>query len=149
MTHHPFIQHLEKDHHKQRQIGQQLMNAKEPRERETLRQKFYDELYPHVTGEEASIFDYMKSNEGEPREEALKAIQEHHVARLVLREIMDLSVNNDTFPAKAYVLYELNKHHMNEEEQTQFPMLERMTSKEQIDELYAQYKKAEAKAKSK
>ncbi len=49
--------------------------------------------------------------------------------------------------AKAYVLDELNRHHMDEEEQTHFPTLADMASKEKMDQLFQQYQEAEEKAK--
>ena len=146
---HKFIQHLEKDHETQRSLGQKLRHVEDPAERKRLRQEFYDAFMPHVEGEEASLFRYMQDAEGKPREEARKALQEHHAAKLVLRELMGLSLNGDVFNAKAYVLDEMNRHHMKEEEKTHFPMLEEMASQEQIDKLYADYKETEEKVKSK
>lgn len=143
---HKFIQHLIKDHETQRRLGEKLRNA-EGAERERLRQEFYDEVMPHVEGEEASIFRYMQDANGKAREEALKALQEHHVAKLVLRELMGLDAEGEIFSPKAYVLDELNRHHMDEEEATHFPMLEEMASKEQIDKLYADYQEVEQKVK--
>jgi len=144
---HEFIEHLKKDHEKQREIGKKLKEAREAKEREKLRQQMHEALYPHLEGEEASIFDYMKEAGGKAREEALKAIQEHHVDELVLRELMDLDPDGEVFSAKAYVLDEFNRHHMEEEEKTHFPMLEEMTSKEKMDKLFEQYEKAEKAAK--
>jgi hemerythrin-like domain-containing protein len=141
---HEFIEHLKEDHKTQRRLGKKLRKAQDPGERSRLRQEFYDELLPHVVGEEASIFRYLSSTEGEAREEALKALQEHHVAKVVLRELMALSVEGDIFNPKGYVLDEMNRHHMDEEEKTHFPMLEKMASREELDALFADYKKAEA-----
>jgi hemerythrin-like domain-containing protein len=90
----------------------------------------------------------MSSAEGEAREEALKALQEHHVGKVLLRELMDLEPDGDIFKAKAYVLDEVNRHHMDEEEKTHFPMLQKMTKNEKLDELFKRYKKAEKEAKS-
>jgi iron-sulfur cluster repair protein YtfE (RIC family) len=144
---HKFIEHLKKDHEKQRDVGKKLRTAESPEERERLRKKMHEALYPHMEGEEASIFDYMSDGEGKAREEALKAVQEHHVGRVLLRELMDLEPDGDTFKAKSYVLDEMNRHHMDEEEKTHFPMLQDMASDEKIDELFDRYKKAEKKAK--
>jgi len=145
---HEFIQHLIRDHQTQRRLGEQLRKAKEPGEREKLRQEFYEEVMPHVVGEEASIFRYMQDAEGKAREEALKALQEHHVAKLVLRELMALNLEGDVFSAKGYVLDEMNRHHMDEEEKTHFPMLEKMASKEKLDALYEDYQNAEEEEES-
>jgi hemerythrin-like domain-containing protein len=144
---HPFIEHLEKDHEEQRRLGEQLQQVESPEEREQLRDEMYEALLPHVEGEDASIFSFMTSAGGEAREEALKAMQEHHVAKLVLRELMDLDPGGEVFSAKAYVLDELNSHHMDEEEDTHFPMLEEMASQEELDRLFEQYHEAEEKQK--
>jgi iron-sulfur cluster repair protein YtfE (RIC family) len=144
---HQFIQHLEKDHEKQRRLGEQLRQAKDPGEREKLRKEFHNALYPHMIGEEASLFPYMESAEGKAHSEAQKALQEHHVGKVVLRELMDLSLDSDIFNAKAYVLDELNRHHMEEEEQTHFPMLEKMAGADKLQRLFEQYEEAEKRAK--
>lgn len=145
---HPFVQHLKKDHEKQRELGKKLRSVKAPEERERLRNQFYEALYPHIMGEDASIFDYMESKKGKVQEQARKAMQEHHVGRVVLRELMELTLDSDIFNAKAYVLDELNQHHMDEEEKEHFPTLEHEASKEQMDKLFEQYKQAEKEAKS-
>ena len=141
-------EHLVEDHEKQRRLGEQLRNAKDPKERERLRQEFYEEVMPHVVGEEASIFRYMQDAGGKAREEALKALQEHHVAKLVLRELMDLTLETEVFGPKGYVLDEMNRHHMDEEEKTHFPMLEGMASRQKLDELFQDYQEAEEEEES-
>lgn len=144
---HAFIEHLKKDHEKQREIGKKLREAKGAQEREKLRQQMYEALYPHLEGEEASIFDYMKKAGGKAREEALKATQEHHVDEMVLRELMDLDLDDEVFSAKAYVLDEFNRHHVDDEESTHFPMLEEMADNAKMDSLFERYEKAEEAAK--
>lgn len=145
---HRLVQHLKKDHEKQREVGKALRTAETVEERGRLREEMSQELYPHMIGEEESIFDFMKSAGGEAREEALKAVQEHHAGKVLLRELMDLTLDGDVFKAKAYVLDEMNRHHMDEEEKTHFPMLEKMASQEKLDALFERYEKAEGEAKS-
>ena len=145
---HKFIEHLSKDHDKQRRLGKQLRKVKDPDERKALRQKFHEALYPHMVGEEASIFEFLTSAQGKAREEALKALQEHYVGKTVLRELMDLTPDSEVFNAKAYVLDEMNRHHMQEEEKTHFPMIEEMASQDKMDRLFESYKSAEEEAKA-
>ena len=144
---HSFIDHLVQDHNEQRKLGEQLKKAQLPEDRKKLRVKMSSELLPHMAGEEASIFSYMRAAGVEAaNEHALEAIQEHHVARIVLQEILDLSPGSEVFSAKAAVLVELNKHHMEEEEGMHFPWLEANASKEQLDALFEDYKAAEKAA---
>jgi hemerythrin-like domain-containing protein len=58
---------------------------------------------------------------------------------------MNLSLESDVFKAKAKVLDELNRHHMDEEEKEHFPWLERNCSADQLEELFDQYERAEEK----
>lgn len=143
---HPFIDHLKQDHEEQRSLGEQLHSVEQPKRRQELRQQFYEAAYPHLIGEEASIFRWMRSADEKTRQAALKALQEHHVAKLVLAELMDLDVEGEVFAAKAYVLDELNRHHMDEEESAHFPMLQQKLSAQELDGLYEEYEKAEEKA---
>jgi iron-sulfur cluster repair protein YtfE (RIC family) len=141
---HEFIEHLIEDHEKQRALGERLKNAVDSGGRKDMREQMQEELLPHMAGEEASIFPYMQdSGDSEAAEHALQAVQEHHAARSTLREIMDLSLESEIFNAKAAVLAEMNEHHMDEEESTHFPWLEKHASTEKLDALYEAYEKAE------
>lgn len=141
---HKFIEHLTEDHEKQRALGEGLKNAVDAGVRKELREQMREELLPHMAGEEASIFPYMRdSGDSEADERALEAVQEHHAARNVLREIMILSLESEVFNAKAAVLAEMNEHHMGEEESKHFPWLEKHASTERLDALYTAYEKAE------
>lgn len=148
MSEHEFLEHLRKDHEEQKTLGKKLSEAKEPDERERLRKQFYESLYPHIVGEEASIFPRLKdADDEEARDDGLEGLQEHHVAKLVLRELMDLETKSDIFKAKAKVLDELNRHHIEEEEKDVFGHLKKLCSDKEMDKLYQQYEKAEEDAK--
>jgi len=144
---HPFIEHLKEDHEKQRTIGENLKEAATSQERTSLRQEMYDETYPHMEGEEASIFAFMQTaDDDEAKEHALEAVQEHHVGKLLMRELKELVPTSEIFKAKASVLEELNRSHMDEEETYHFPWLERNVPAEELDRLFEQYEKAEEAA---
>jgi len=70
-------------------------------------------------------------------------MQEHHVDRILLKELMDLDVENEIFTAKAKVQREENGHHLEEEEEEHFPWLESLASEEELDALYEAYELAE------
>ncbi len=144
MSEHEFIEHLKKDHDKQKELGQQLVDAETENERERLRQEFYDALYPHMIGEEASIFSRLRASDNEEaREDCLECLQEHHAGKILLRELMDISTDSAIFRAKAKVLDEMNRHHIEEEEGAIFKHLKRMFSDGELDKLFKQYEEAE------
>lgn len=148
MGDHRFLQHLREDHQEQKTLGKQLVEATAPEERKRLRQQFYQALYPHMVGEEASIFARLKNVEdGEVRDDALEGLQEHHVGKVVLRELMDLDLDSEVFKAKAKILDEMNRHHIEEEEEDIFGHLKKMCSDQELSQLFEMYEKTEEEAK--
>ncbi len=140
---HPYIEHLLKDHKKQRKLEKKLIKAETREDKEKYRQKLYDALYPHIEGENASIFDFLVKKGDEAKAGALEAMQEHHVDRVLLDELMALDVDDEVFIAKAKVLREVNNHHLKEEEKEHFPRLESLASEEELDALFEAYESAE------
>ena len=140
---HPYIEHLLKDHKKQRKLAKKLVKSESRQDKEKNRHELYDALYPHIMGEDASIFDYLQKQGDEARAGALEAMQEHHVDKVLLKELMDLDVDDEIFIAKAKVLREVNNHHLKEEEDEHFPRLESLASEEELDTLFEAYEHAE------
>ncbi|MGB3222914.1 MAG: hemerythrin domain-containing protein [Desulforhopalus sp.] len=149
MSEHDFLKHLRKDHNEQKKTGKKLTEAKKPEQREKLRQQFYDSLYPHMIGEEASIFQFLKNSDEEgAKEDGLESLQEHHVGKIVLRELMKINTQSPIFKAKAKVLDELNRHHIEEEEKAVFAHLCKLCDNKKLDSLFKQYEEAEEKVQS-
>lgn len=147
MSEHEFFNHLREDHEEQKKLGQQLVSASGPDERKRLRQEFHDSLNPHMIGEEASMFKLLKdAGDDEARQDCLESLQEHHVGKVVLRELMELDPTSEIFRAKAKVLDELNRHHIEEEEEDIFEHLKKLCSDQKLDELFQQYESAEENA---
>ena len=140
---HEFIEHLLEDHEEQRKMGDEIRQAMDHDERQELWEEFHEELSGHLLGEEASIFPFLTEVGGEARKESQKALQEHHVAKLVIRELEDTSIDGETWLAKVTVLDELNKHHIDEEERVHIPMLVQLCTSEQLDDLFDKYEEAE------
>jgi len=145
---HPFIAHLLKDHEDQRQFATQLAEAETPEDIKRLRQALYDALYPHIEGEDASIFNYLKTSGDEARKGALEAMEEHHVDRILLSELMEMDLADEKLLAKAKVLKEVNHHHLDEEEEEHFPRLEALASESELDDLFKKYEAAEEEFKA-
>jgi hemerythrin-like domain-containing protein len=144
---HPFIEHLLKDHKKQRDLNAKLVAAKTKEEKKQYRKALYDALYPHIEGEDASIFKFLYEKSGKYQEDALEAMQEHHLDRILLDELMSLDLDDEVLLAKSKVLEEVNGHHLDEEEKTHFPNLESAASDDELDALFERYEKAEEQFK--
>jgi len=149
LSEHEFLKHLKEDHKEQKRLGKELIGAGDSKERKRLRKQFHESLYPHVIGEEVSIFKRLsKTDDDEVREDGLEGLQEHHVAKILLAELMDLDPEDKIFKAKTKVLDELNRHHIKEEEGKIFDHLQKLCKDEELDSLFEQYEKGEEKAKS-
>lgn len=147
---HEFLRHLKEDHKKQMELSKQMIAATDPQQREQLRKEFYESLYPHVVGEEHSMFPFLvKSGETDSKEHALVSLEEHIVAKNSLKEFMKCDPSSDTFKAKAQVLDTLNNHHIQEEEKIDMMALSKLCTKECLDDLFKKYEAAEEKAKGK
>lgn len=145
---HDFLKALQKDHDEQRELTQKFKQAKHPAQWEKLFQEIREELKPHVEGEEASIFAQLKdSADREVRLDALEKIQEHHVAKLLLKEAAKLESDSEEFWAKIKVLQELNEHHIDEEEEETFTILANKFSSTELDKMYEQYRETKEKIK--
>jgi hemerythrin-like domain-containing protein len=145
---HPFVEHIKKDYEKQREMGKRLREARNLKELFDTWNEYFMELYPHLNGEEASIFDFLESKGGLAQARADEAMEEHHVDKVLMKEINDLAHEGKPFHAKAYVLDKLNRVHIDEEEQVHLPLMEKLATEEEMDGLFKQkYEKREKEVK--
>lgn len=140
---HPYIEHLLKDHKKQKKLEKKLVKSETREDKEKYRQELSDALRPHIEGEDASIFKFLAEKGGKAKAGALEAMQEHHLDKILLKELFELDVDDENFIPKAKVLREVNNHHLEEEEEEHFPRLESLASEEELDSLFEAYEHAE------
>ncbi|MEW5895802.1 MAG: hemerythrin domain-containing protein [Candidatus Omnitrophota bacterium] len=98
------------------------MMFKESMKEEGKGKVFYDLdrlLDRHMEGEEKYLYPEMKVLGFE--EDTLESIEEHHVAKLVLNELREMSGKEENWTPKLQVLKETVEHHLEEEEDKLFP----------------------------
>lgn len=125
---------LTSDHDKVREMFSQFREAKDSRDERRMRsvqEEIFDELETHTRIEEDVFYPAIRDLDVEELTESVdESIQEHHVVKVLMREIADLS-DLDVFGAKMTVLIENVEHHADEEESEMFPdVRQRMTSEE-------------------
>src|SRR5262249_23773243 len=91
--------------------------------------------------EEQLLYPVLKQEE-ETRDITFEGIQEHHVVKVLLREMEAMPVDSETWTAKLAVLKESVEHHVEEEEGDMFPKASKALSKEKIDEMGARIEAA-------
>ena len=129
---------LKTDHEKVAGIFEKLEETTEraERTREELFTKLKQELDLHAHIEEKIFYPAIKQAE-ETRDITMEALQEHHVVKVLLRELDAMGVTSETWTAKLKVLKENVEHHVEEEEGEMFKKARTVLSKDQLEELGA------------
>lgn len=139
------IELLKEDHDKVDKLFQKVKANEDADHRDTFEQ-IKAELEVHTHIEEAIFYPRMEKEGDEELQKIVKeGIEEHHQAKMFLRELSGLVEDSEKFQPKLKVLMEDVEHHVQEEEGKMFPMIQ-----EQFDEFTLQElgKEMEAEKKS-
>ena len=123
------IELLKEDHDKVDKLFQKVKANEDADHRDTFAQiKAELDVHTHI---EETIFYPKLQEEGdeELKKIVLEGIEEHHQAKMFLRELSNLVEDSEKFQPKLKVLMEDIEHHVQEEEGKMFLMVE-----EQLDE---------------
>jgi len=99
-------------------------------------------LSVHAFIEEQVLYPAARSDVASTGEDVLEAIEEHHIVKWELQELIDLDPTDERFTAKVTVLTENVRHHVKEEEKELFPLLRSHLSKARLLELGEQLEEA-------
>ena len=132
------FQLLKEDHQKVSGIFQQLEPTTERAEktRTELFARLKDELDIHARIEETIFYPAIKQA-AETREIVLEGFEEHHVIKMLLKELEAMPVDTEQWSAKLKVLQENVEHHVEEEEGEMFQKARQVLGEDQINELGA------------
>ena len=130
------FQLLKEDHQKVSGIFQQLEPTTERAEktRTELFAKLHEELDIHAQIEEKVFYPAIKQA-AETREIVLEGFEEHHVVKMLLKELESLPVDTEQWTAKLKVLQENVEHHVEEEEGEMFQKARQVLSEDDITRL--------------
>ena len=92
------------------------------------------ELNVHETIEEKVLYPALKAHP-EARGIVLEGLQEHHVADLLVRELHEVSNNDEAWGAKFKVLKENIEHHIDEEEGEMFRTARAVFTQQQLQDM--------------
>jgi len=124
---------LKEDHDKVDALFQKV-KADEDADHTGTFEKIKAELEVHTHIEETIFYPKMQEEgDEELKKIVLEGIEEHHQAKMFLRELSNLVDESEKFQPKLQVLMEDIEHHVQEEEGEMFPMI-----KEQFDEFTLQ-----------
>ncbi len=103
--------------------------------RKQLADRIVGELSVHAAIEEQVLYPAVRENLPDVEDDVLEALEEHHVAKLVLSEIDGMDPEHERFRAKVIVLIESVRHHVEEEEEILFPKVRRALDGEQLEQV--------------
>ncbi len=119
---------LKKHHRKAESALKKLVRSYDE---ETL-QKLASELAAHMVIEETIFYPAVQRVKPEL---VLESYEEHAIAQFALKRLVSTDESDPRFEARAKTLFELVQHHVEEEEATLFPKVERSLDEETLDDL--------------
>jgi len=139
------IKLLKADHDKVDLLFQKI-KATEESEHKALFEKIHEEIEIHTHIEETIFYPVIKE-EPELEDIVLEGIEEHHQAKIFLRELAALTDDSEKFEPKLKVLMEDIAHHVMEEEGEMFPKIQELFDEAVLEDLGAQMKEEKQKFK--
>jgi hemerythrin superfamily protein len=139
------IELLKQDHDKVDKLFQKV-KANEDGDNTDVFEQIRQELEVHTHIEETIFYPAMKEQgDEELKKIVLEGIEEHHQAKMFLRELSSLVEDSEKFQPKLKVLMEDVTHHVQEEEGKMFPMIEEKFDEETLATLGAEMEKEKGK----
>jgi hemerythrin-like domain-containing protein len=132
------IELLEADHRKVKSIMDELESTTERgiKTRQELFHRLKVELTAHEVIEETIFYPALKAHP-KARDIVLEGYEEHHVVDEVMEEIGETPFDDETWGAKAKVMIENIRHHIEEEEGEMFKQARQAFSRAELAELGA------------
>lgn len=139
------VELLKEDHKKVSRLFQKV-KATEESEHKELFEQIKAELDVHTHIEETIFYPALKEDgDEELKDITLEGIEEHHQAKIFLRELASLADESEKFEPKLKVLMEDIDHHVQEEEGQMFPMVEEQFDAATLEELGARMEEEKQK----
>lgn len=124
---------IKQDHKRLKKLLEQTLDA-QGADRETCMDHLRTELVAHERMEEEVLYPRLR-DEKKARESVLEGYEEHHVADIILDELLDVPPETDLWKAKVKVLKENVEHHMDEEESELFKKARAVLDSDELDRL--------------
>ena len=127
------ITFLKAQHRLVEKLFEDIEQAEDGDERESIFQKIADQFAAHATIEEEIFYPQAY---GEKTKELLsEAVEEHLSVKRLIADALELDPDDDAYAAKIKVLQEQIRHHVEEEEKELFPKVQREFGPEQLEVL--------------
>ncbi|MFP5503753.1 MAG: hemerythrin domain-containing protein [Candidatus Sericytochromatia bacterium] len=130
------IQVLKQQHREVEQLFEQCKSLGERafKSREDLVRQICEKLTIHTQIEHDVFYPaVMRVQEG--KSEVLEGLEEHHLVKILLKQLAEMEASDETYMAKLTVLEELVQHHVEEEEEKMFKLAKQSLDQERLQSL--------------
>jgi hemerythrin superfamily protein len=115
-------------------------------ERKTVVDKIIEELSIHASIEEQLFYPTARRAVPDAEDDVLEGLEEHHIVKWTLSELVDMTPADERFKAKVTVLMESVRHHVKDEEEEMFPRIRKGMDAAALERLGASLEEAKATA---
>ena len=131
------ITFLKDDHHTVEQLFKRFEQAGDRAHAEKRRivDRIIEELSMHAAIEEQVFYPVARGSVPDTEDIALESLEEHHIVKWLLSELVDMDPAHERFDAKVTVLIENVRHHVKEEENDFFPKMRKHLGRNELAEL--------------
>ena len=139
---------LKADHKEIRRLFREFQAAgdKAKKKKAKLVGQIIELLTVHTYIENEVMYPEVRRLVPDLEDDVLESYEEHHVADLLVMELVAMSPDAERFDAKTTVLIENVSHHIDEEEQEWFPKVREALGRKQLQDLGARLLEAKAAA---
>jgi hemerythrin superfamily protein len=125
---------IKRDHERMKVLMTRAVTADGESRREELLEQLRTDLVAHERMEEEVFYPPLRDNP-KTHDIILEGYEEHHVADMILDELLDTPADTDVWHAKMKVLKENIEHHMEEEENEMFGKARKVFTEAQLEQL--------------
>ena len=127
---------LKADHKEVRGLFREFQKASTTQARKgKLVEQIIELLTVHTYIENEVMYPRVRALLPELEDDVLESYEEHHVADVLVMELVPMTPSDERFHAKTTVLIENVRHHMDEEENDWFPKVREGLGRKQLSEL--------------
>jgi hemerythrin superfamily protein len=110
------VELLRKDHEEVKSLFRDFTSAVENKEKEQIVDKAIRALEVHAAVEESLFYPAVREDSPDARDKLDESLEEHHVVKLLIAELKEMSPGDERYAPKFRVLAENVRHHIKEEE---------------------------------
>lgn len=128
---------LKEDHRQVEKLFKEFESTSAPSRRATIMQSIIQSLSRHAAIEEELLYPWARDYIEDVDDDVFEALEEHRVVKWLLRELEHMKPDDERYEARATVMMEMVRHHVEEEERDLFSYLRDVGTPTELRELGA------------